>query len=83
MESINDLTSKMEDSPVKMTRVQDPATISSRSDRLKQPSLKDYEEWMRVKAKDLNMNHLKGLKVSYKKKKMCRMFLSIGPTIKK
>ena len=62
MESINDLTSKIEDSPVKMTRVQDPATISSRSDKLKQPSLKDYEEWMRVKAKDLNMNHLKGLK---------------------
>lgn len=61
MVSINDMTNKIEDYPVKKTRVQDPATILSRSDKLKQPSLKDYEEWMRIRAKNLNVDHLEGL----------------------
>ena len=61
MVSINDLTSKIGDSPVKKTAIPETTTISSRSDKLKQPSLKDYEEWMKMRANDLNIDHLKGL----------------------
>ena len=62
MTSINDITKQVEDSPVKKKRVPKPVVLSH-SDKLRQPSLKDYEEWMILRTQDLNIENLEGLNI--------------------
>lgn len=71
MVSINDLTNKIEDSPVKKT------PLLLHSDKLKQPSLNDYEEWMRRRAKNLNIDCMKGSnKVYFFIQNLCKILFS-------
>ena len=63
MVSINDITKKTSksNSPAKKKTVLHNAMASLQSEKLGQPlSLKDYEEWMKIKAGELKIENLQG-----------------------